>query len=113
MKKEDKSLKIIIDTNLWISFLLGKCLSGLQELIHIGKIDVVTCDEQISELFEVLTRKKFRKYFTEKSIDEFFDLFEESTCNVGLKTITDLCRDPKDNFLVLLAIDSNANFNQR
>ena len=33
MKKENKSYKIIVDTNVWISFLIGKNLKGLQKHI--------------------------------------------------------------------------------
>lgn len=110
MKKENKSLRIIIDTNLWISFLLGKCLSGLHNLIYSEKIVVVTCKEQFIELSEVLSRPKLRKYFSEKKVDDFFDLFDESTQKVGLETISELCRDSKDNFLVSLSIDSDADF---
>jgi len=37
-------------------------------------------------------------------------LLDESSEVVDLKTKTNLCRDPKDNYLVSLAIDSGANF---
>jgi len=34
MKKANKSFKVIVDTNIWISFLIGKSLKGLQEYIN-------------------------------------------------------------------------------
>lgn len=37
-------------------------------------------------------------------------MLDESSEVVELKTKTNLCRDPKDNYLVSLAIDSEANF---
>jgi predicted nucleic acid-binding protein len=33
MKKESKSYKIIVDSNIWISFLIGRNLIGLQNHI--------------------------------------------------------------------------------
>jgi len=110
MKKANKSFKVIIDTNIWISFLIGKNLIGLQGYIDSQKILIVTCTEQIQELTEVFKKPKIKKYFTPKQIGEFFDLLDESSVNVVIKTQIDLCRDLKDNYLLSLAIDSNADF---
>ena len=33
MKKGNKSYRIIVDSNIWISFLIGKNLKGLQNLL--------------------------------------------------------------------------------
>lgn len=110
MKKANKSFKVIVDTNIWISFLIGKNLKGLHEYIDSQSIIIVTCDEQIQELAEVFKKPKFRKYFTDEQIENFFELLEESSVKVDLKTKTVLCRVLKDNYLISLAIDSNADF---
>lgn len=110
MKKVNKSFKVIVDTNIWISFLIGKNLKGLQEYIDSQTVLIVTCNEQIQELTDVFKKPKIKKYFTPKQIGEFFDLLDESSVNVVIKTQIDLCRDLKDNYLLSLAIDSNADF---
>ncbi len=110
MKKASKSFKIIVDTNIWISFLIGKSLKGLQVYIDSQIVLIVTCKEQIQELIEVFKKPKIKKYFTSRQIKDFFELLDESSINVVLKTKTDLCRDLKDNYLLSLAIDSNADF---
>lgn len=110
MKKANKSLKVIVDTNIWISFLIGKSLKSLQEYIDSQSIIIVTCNEQIRELNEVFKKPKIKKYFTFEQIDVFFELLNESSVNVVIKTKTELCRDLKDNYLLSLAIDSNADF---
>jgi putative PIN family toxin of toxin-antitoxin system len=110
MKKANKSFKIIVDTNIWISFLIGKTLKGLQNYIDNKTIVIITCKEQIQELNLVFEKPKIKKYFTSEQITEFFELLDESSVNVDLKTKTDICRDLKDNFLISLAIDSNADF---
>jgi len=71
---------------------------------------IVTCQEQIQELTEVFRKPKIQKYFTHDQIAEFFELLEESSEDVVLKTKIDLCRDLKDNYLLSLAIDSNADY---
>jgi putative PIN family toxin of toxin-antitoxin system len=110
MKKAGKPFKIIVDTNIWISFLIGKSLTGLQQYINSRSVIIVTCSEQIQELADVFRKPKINKYFTPEQIAEFFELLEESSENVVLKTKIDLCRDLKDNYLLSLAIDSNADF---
>lgn len=110
MKKANRTFKIIVDTNIWISFLIGKNLKGLQEYIDSQTVLIVTCNEQIQELTEVFKKPKIKKYFTPQQIWEFFELLDESSVNVVIKTKTELCRDLKDNYLLSLAIDSNADF---
>ncbi|MDR3269619.1 MAG: putative toxin-antitoxin system toxin component, PIN family [Tannerella sp.] len=105
-----KSCKLVIDTNVWISFLIGKSLKGLQRYINSKAVKVVTCKEQMLELTIVLQRPKMQKYFSEIQIIEFFDLLDESARLIDLHTTIDICRDAKDNYLLALAIDSDADY---
>jgi len=36
----DNTVRVVIDTNIWISFLIGKTLSGLSEAIISGQVIV-------------------------------------------------------------------------
>ena len=110
MKPENKSYKIVIDTNVWISFLIGKNLIGLQKYIYSSTFQIVTCKEQIFELTSVLHRPKMKKFFSEIQINEFFDLFDESALLTDIHTIVNICRDPKDNYLLALSIDADAHY---
>ena len=105
-----KSTKIIVDTNIWISFLIGKTLKGLQNHIDSQSIRIITCEEQLRELSEVFKKPKLKKYFTKEQIHEFFELLDESSEMFEIKTKISLCRDPKDNYLVSLSMDSKADF---
>lgn len=110
MKKASKFFKIVVDTNVWISFLIGKSLTRLQYYIDSKSILIVTCEEQIQELTAVFNRPRIQKYFTPEQVMEFFELLDESSQKVVLKTKVNLCRDSKDNYLLSLAIDSQADF---
>ena len=57
-------LKLIIDTNIWISFLIGKNLKGLHYFLQDNRFQIITSNEQISELIDVLSRPKLQKYFS-------------------------------------------------
>jgi len=110
MKKANKLNKVIIDTNIWISFLIGKHLKGLQYYIDSKKVIIVTCHEQFQELNDVFKKPKIRKYISVKQKNEFLDLLVEVSEMIILQTATELCRDPKDNYLISLAIDSCSDF---
>lgn len=105
-----KSFKIIVDSNIWISFLIGKSLQGLQTHINSNLINIITCEEQLQELREVFNKPKIRKYFSKEQILDFFELLDEASEKVILKSKVKICRDSKDDYLVALAIDSQADY---
>ena len=111
MKQDDKSLvKIIIDTNVWISFLMGKILAGLEYYIYDNHFQIVSCKEQLSELKEVLFRPKMERYFSIQQVNGIFDLLADYALLVKILSKIDICRDAKDDYLLALAIDSKADF---
>jgi len=110
MKMGNKSFKVIVDSNIWISFLIGKNLKGLQAHIDSQFIKIVTCDEQFHELSEVFKRPKIMRYFSQEQVIAFFELLDESSENLTIVTHTGICRDSKDNYLASLAIDSKADY---
>ena len=52
-------MKIIVDTNLWISFTIGKRLSILERLIARDDITVIISKEIVQEYIKVCQRTKF------------------------------------------------------
>jgi len=105
-----KTFKIIIDTNIWISFLLGKSLKGLQKHLDNESFKILTCQEQINELIDVINKPKIKKYLNIAQIEFFFDLFYDIAEIVTITEKVDLCRDKKDNYLLSLAVTTNADY---
>ena len=105
-----KSLRIILDTNLWISFLITKDYSKLDKLLFSGKTTLIFSQELLSEFIAVAQRPKFRKYFSPEDLEDLLSVMAEVAEWVEVKTITKLCRDAKDDFLLSLAIDGKADF---
>ncbi len=102
--------KVIIDTNIWISYLIGFQLGGLTELLSTRKIELVLSEHLLTELKEVTKRKKFRRYFGEHEVDELFKLMDILGTNYEVLEYPNICRDVKDNFLLGLIRVSHANF---
>lgn len=101
-------IKIIIDTNVYISFLIGKTLHGLHKALYSDTFKVIISNEQITELIDVFNRPKISKYIPKEKVSDFFDLLDEKSEIIEIRTLVDICRDPKDNFLLSMAIDSKA-----
>ena len=62
-------LRVIVDTNCWISFLIGRRLSNLVDLLSNERIQLVLCNELLEEIRDVTSRPKFAKYFPKKDLD--------------------------------------------
>lgn len=107
---ENKAIKIIIDTNLWISFLIGKELKQLQNLLVEETIQVVISEEILEELILVTQRPKLQKYFASNKVDELIQILRTIGLFINIISEVYLCRDVKDNYLLALAKDSDANF---
>lgn len=105
-----KSKKVILDTNLWISFLLSKKFNSIDSLIENKKITLVFSDELIGEFIDVVNRPKFEKYFSKNDIEKILDYFDLYGKMIKVKSDVKICRDKKDNFLLNLSIDSKADY---
>lgn len=60
-----KLLRIIIDTNLWISYLISSRLLPIDKLLSKGSVVLLFSKESMEEFMEVVRRPKFEKYFGE------------------------------------------------
>jgi len=105
---EVKSDRVVIDTNLWISFLLTSDYSKLDKIFRDESLVLLFSEELLDELLEVVSRPKFRKYFSAQDITDLLVQINNKADFVKTISIVDICRDNKDNFLLSLALDGKA-----
>ena len=105
-----KRNRIIIDTNLWISYLITKGFKRLDKLIFNDEARLVFSQELIDEFIDVSERPKFKKHFSSDDVSSLLILFNTYGEFVKVKSSVNVCRDLKDNFLLSLSIDSQANY---
>lgn len=105
-----KNIKVIFDTNVWISFLIGKRLSFIKNYISSGQITLVTTEQLLREIKEVTSRHRLKKYFPQESVNELLELLETIAEKVEIKPTHFINRDPKDNFLLDLIDFSKADY---
>lgn len=102
--------RVILDTNLWISFLINDSYKEIDHLIKSDQIKLIFSIELLDEFIEVVNRPKFNKYFKDDDIIQLLNMFDEYAVLVEVKSNLDLCRDKKDNFLLNLAKDSKSDY---
>lgn len=105
-----KRERIILDTNLWISFLLTKDYIKLDEILFSGRAFLIFSQELLAEFIDVTSRPKFRKYFSQSDIEDILETIDEYAEFVKVSTEVNICRDSKDNFLLALAIDGKVDY---
>ena len=74
MISKKSETRIVLDTNIWISFTIGKRLKLLNDLLLSKKLVVYFSNEIIEEYKQVISRKKFAKYITQKNIEDTLEL---------------------------------------
>ncbi|XOV93108.1 MAG: putative toxin-antitoxin system toxin component, PIN family [Bacteroidota bacterium] len=93
-------IKVIFDTNIWISYLIGKQLDRLSNSLSNQKIQIVLTSQLKDELVEVTKHPKFKKYFKKKKVEELLKMMDIIGLNYEVNDYPSICRDPKDDFIL-------------
>ena len=104
----EEKRRVVIDTNLWISFLLTRDFSKFDWLMSADSTTLLISQELLEEVVEVAERPKFRKYFNLTDLTDLLVKLKRKAELVQVSSQLNVCRDDKDNFLLSLAIDGNA-----
>ena len=108
--QRSKTIKVIIDTNLFVSFLIGKQLQGLKGLLINFHIELIFAEQNIQELRIVTQRPKFKKYFKAEDMNDLIELIKAIGQIYTIDKVPNICRDPKDNYLLELARKGKADY---
>lgn len=92
----------ILDSNIWISYLISGRFHILIDRIMELNLDIVTCSQLVDEIGNVLQREKFKKYVAKKEIKEAIAIHLKLCRFVEVLYEPDLLTDKKDNFLIAL-----------
>lgn len=100
-------LKIVLDTNIRVSYFINACADYLIRWIIDHDINVYTSDELITELEEVLNRPKFKKQFP-FPVRNFIRLHRQVCIEMRINRQYHFAPDADDNFLFDLCKKANA-----
>jgi putative PIN family toxin of toxin-antitoxin system len=103
-----KKNRIIIDTNLWVSFLLTNDFSKLDKIFANKHVTLLFSQVLLDEFIEVAQRPKFKKYFSLTDLENLLLQIKNEAEFIEVTSDIKLCRDPKDDFLLSLENDGKA-----
>ncbi len=103
--------RIILDTNVLISGLLLSSSTSQQVFDQVTETETLLISEEtFTEIYETFIRKKFNKYLSlEKRLQFIYSLRNKAEI-VNITSEISICRDPKDNKILELAVSGQANF---
>lgn len=97
-------MKVIFDSNIWVSFLIGHRLQAMREILNNPDVEVYCCPQLVAEVMDVVGREKIRKYVTHAETADLLRIIRAYCHSVELTRAADsLVRDPKDLYLLSLA----------
>lgn len=97
-------MKILFDTNLWISFMIGKRLASLADVLCRHDVEVYVCEQQLDEIRGVIAREKCDRLISAETRYYFFEMIYD-VCrftDITVEAKSDI-RDPKDLYLLSMA----------
>jgi uncharacterized protein len=108
--KKSKALKLIIDTNLWVSFIISNKQQLIDPLLYSEEARLLFSKELITEINQTIKKPKLKKYFGTNALEKMLLAFDPFIDFIEVKSVVTLCRDAEDNFLLALAKDGDADY---
>lgn len=105
------AMRLVLDTNVLVSALLlpdSTPRKALDRALNSGT--VLLSDGTLTELYQVLTRRRLRRYIDVHDIRSFLAAFVREAQWVEVNLQLSVCRDPKDNKFLELAVSGSANY---
>lgn len=103
--------RIVIDTNVVVSaFFFGSGVPGQVFDAVYEHHKLLFSAETYAELCDVLLRSKFDRYALREERINFLETYPRLGTEIIVQTEITLCRDPKDNMFLALAIDGKADY---
>ncbi len=98
-------MKVLFDTNLWISFMIGKRLSSLADVLCRHDLEIYVSEQLLEEIRCVISREKFDKLISAETRYYFFEMVYDICLftDITVEAQSDILRDPKDLYILSMA----------
>lgn len=104
-------MKVILDCNIWISFLLSRQDCLLRRMLMDTRFDIYICEELLAEIVNVARRDKIRKRVSEAELQQLLKIIDAFCEKTTIDHIAEsIIRDPKDLYLLSLAETIDADY---
>ena len=104
--------RVVVDANAWVSRYLtpgGAVAARLRRVVRSARFEVIFSEELRNEVSEVIQRDKFRRFIKPEELRRYLRQVRSYKLHRVTSVVT-ACRDPKDNYLLALSLDSQADY---
>jgi len=103
-------IRVVVDTNWWVSFVINRLKGQLADALMNPRLRFYSSAELDEEILETLDLPHLQKFVRPEIKAEFLALYPVVVVRVPVFSQVTLCRDAKDNFLLALSQDAQADY---
>jgi putative PIN family toxin of toxin-antitoxin system len=107
---KNKKIRLAVDANVWISTLLSPRFQLRIEVVFGEKYRLMVSEELFDDLERAINKPHLARRINRTDYDELVSKLRSVAELVDVHSVVEICRDPKDNFLLALAKDGNADY---
>jgi len=100
----------VVDTNCWVSSLLKPRFHDRLKIVFDAGYHLLVSEELFSDLASAMRKPYLAEHIKQVEYESLVSLLRADAELVDVHSIVVACRDPKDNFLLALAKDGNADY---
>ena len=110
-KNKNKKIRLIVDANAWISSLWSPRFSERLDIVFdTTRYRLMVSEGLFNDLASAMRKPKLTEKISRITYEAFISQLRTDAELVDVHSVVDVCRDPKDNFLLALAKDGNADY---
>ena len=107
---KNKKIRLVTDVNIWISTLLTPRFQTRTDAFFDWEYSLLSSEEFFGELNSAVRKPKIAKRINWTSYEELITVLRRNTELIDVHTVITACRDSRDNYLLALAKDGNADY---
>ena len=108
--QRNKHVRIIVDANCWISSLLTPSFHARLEIVFGAEYRLLFSEKLFNDLDRAVNKPYPARRIRREDYDNLVFRLQTIVELIDVHSTVDICRDPKDNYLLALAKDGNADF---
>ena len=109
-KNKNKKIRLVVDVDAWVSSLLSLSFYERLKIVFDSKYLLVVSTRLFSELDQAVSKPHLSRRIVWADYMDLVSQLRTDAELVDVSSTVDVCSDPKDNFLLALAKDGNADY---
>jgi putative PIN family toxin of toxin-antitoxin system len=109
-KNKNEKIRVVVDANGWISSLLSPGFRVRLEIVFGMEYQLIVSEQLFRELDRAIRKPSLERQINHADHEKLLFLLRTDAELVDVHSVVEICRDPKDNFLLALAKDGDADY---